>query len=268
MDTNTILGLLALGCALVAAYCFVRMRSESARVDELAHSADQLEAELKTTRSKLEKRIASLTRTSEQDADVRRKLDKAKRRAAKARDEQRHGSDETKQLQSQLRLREADLKSLREELERVAGTVHNDNDKKRIKAQDEELAKLRETITRLTARADKAETAASGNDEASAKTNRELARVRHKLATHEKLYLAIHGELGAKKDRLRSLTEENERLRALKVAIVDPLPDSALPDAETPVDSLSDSALPDAETPVDSHLAIDLEPEASRPTSG
>ncbi len=70
--------------------------------------------------------------------------------------------------------------------------------------------------------------------------------MRQKLSTHEKLYVAIHGELAAKKDRLRGQTEELERLRALKVAVIDPLPESSLPEAETPVES---------------HLSIDLELE-------
>ena len=48
-----------------------------------------LEEELRTTRSQLEKRIASLSKGSDGEADVRRKLQKAKRRAAQARDEQK-----------------------------------------------------------------------------------------------------------------------------------------------------------------------------------
>ena len=45
----------------------------------------------------------------------------------------------------------------------------------------------------------------------------EAERWQAKVRTQDKLYLAIRGELAAKKDRLRAQQEELERLRALRV---------------------------------------------------
>ena len=48
-----------------------------------------------------------------------------------------------------------------------------------------------------------------------------LQRLREKLDTQQQLYVASRGELEAKKDRLRTQTEEVERLRALSVVVRD-----------------------------------------------
>ena len=51
------------------------------------------------------------------------------------------------------------------------------------------------------------------------KTRKDTSRLREKNKTQEQLYVSIRGELQAKKDRLRTQTEELERIRALKVVL-------------------------------------------------
>ena len=48
-----------------------------------------------------------------------------------------------------------------------------------------------------------------------------MARLKKKLSTQELLYVSIRNELAAKKDRLRTQQEEIERLRALRVSLLD-----------------------------------------------
>jgi chromosome segregation ATPase len=47
------------------------------------------------------------------------------------------------------------------------------------------------------------------------------ARMRKRVANQEQLYAALRGELEAKKDRLKTQEEQLERLRALKVSVID-----------------------------------------------
>ncbi len=55
--------------------------------------------------------------------------------------------------------------------------------------------------------------------------------MKRKAAAQEKLYVAIRGELDAKKERLRTQQEELERLRALRLVLADDLADPEAPTA-------------------------------------
>ena len=196
------------------------------------------DAELQATRQQLEKKTAAHRRLSEQEAESRRKLEKARKRASQSRTgakESKNEGDELTLLQGQLRLSQADQARLREELERLA-TAPSAAD--RIKEREVELAKAGEEIAALQGRVEQAGAAAKAAEAKLGEHAEESERLHKKLATQDKLYVSVRSELEAKKDRIRAQTEELERLRAFKVAVIDPVPEAvstiATPEAIDP----------------------------------
>jgi chromosome segregation ATPase len=228
MDALALVGILAAVAAVAAVVSLVRLRREIGRTAALARDVDRLEAELHDARQQLEKRSGAERRRADHERDTRRKLEKAKKRVGQVRAEQQEEVERVRQLEGQLRQREADLKGLREELARASASPLSPE---RIKEREAEIAEAKQALSSLTARAEKAEAAAAAATTAEEKATRmlekEVSRLRHKMATQETLYASIRSELEIKKDRLRAQTEELERLRAYKVAVIDPLPDAA-----------------------------------------
>jgi chromosome segregation ATPase len=74
-------------------------------------------------------------------------------------------------------------------------------------------------IEALQQRAARLETELGGLRGELEKARKDAARLREKNKTQDQLYVSIRGELQAKKDRLRTQTEELERIRALKVVL-------------------------------------------------
>lgn len=233
MDGLGLVWILAGVAAVAAGYALVRLRREMGRAGALARDVERLEAKLHDARQQLEKRAEARRRQSDQERDTRRKLEKAKKRASQVRAEQQEEVERVRQLESQLRQREADLKGLREDLARASASPDSPE---RVQERQAELAKAKQELSNLTARAEKAEAAAAAattaKEEATGKLEKELSRLRRKVATQETLYASIRSELEVKKDRLRAQTEELERLRAYKVAVVDPVSDAV--EDETP----------------------------------
>jgi chromosome segregation ATPase len=225
MDALGLGWILAAVAVLAAAIFLFRLRRESGRAGELARDVDRLEGELHDARQRVEKRSGAERRRSDQERDTRRKLEKAKKRVSQARAEQQEEVERVRQLESQLRLREADVKGLREELARASASPLSPD---RIEEREAERGEMKQALSSLTARAEKAEAAAAAaktaKDEATSGLEKEVARLRRKTATQETLYASIRSELEIKKHRLRAQTEELERLRAYKVAVVDPVP--------------------------------------------
>jgi chromosome segregation ATPase len=228
---------LAAVAVLAAAICLARLRREIARSTASARDVDRLEAELRDASQQREKRADAQRRRADQERDTRRKLEKAKKRINQVRAEQHEEAERVRDLEAQLRRREADLTALREELARASASPLSPE---RIEEREAEVAELKRALSSLTARAEKAETAAeaatAAKQEATRGLEKEVARLRRKVSTQETLYASIRSELEIKKHRLRSQTEEIERLRAYKVAVVDPVPDVA---REESVDSTS-----------------------------
>ena len=228
MDALGLAWILAAVAAVAAVVFLVRLRREIGRTAALARDADRLEAELHDARQQLEKRAGGERRRADQERDTRRKLEKAKKRASQARAEQQEETERVRQLEGRLRLREADLKGLREELARASASPVSPD---RVKEREAEIAEVKQALASLTARAEKAEATAAAataaKEEATRGLEKEVARLRRKTSTQETLYASIRSELDIKKHRLRAQTEELERLRAYKVAVVDPVPDAA-----------------------------------------
>jgi chromosome segregation ATPase len=212
---------------LVALFFFVRSRSESERVTSLARDVDHLEGELRASRAQLEKASAERRRSSEKESEARRKLEKVKKRASKSRDDEKEDLPGTiRRLEGQLRLRSEDLERTKEELARVVAAASSTGpstkemaaEKATQEAVDQLTAAERE-LPELRDRTARAEAAARESAEVAEKSSKESTRYRHKSITQDKLYNSMRLELEAKKDMLRTQTEELERLRAFKVVL-------------------------------------------------
>jgi chromosome segregation ATPase len=266
MENDAVAWVLAGLLALASVFAWLRVRSEASRVASLEQQAEQLEKELRASRGQLEKRAEAQRRQGDQDAELRRKLDKAKKRAAQARDDQKAEADRAKGLERELALRQADLRSLREEMERggagpAAATprpvvVPPKPDPAELARQEAAAAKEKgEEIAALEARVEQAEAAATRSATEAEEHRKRMERLKGKIATQEKLYVSIRSELEAKKDRLRTQTEELERLRAFKVAVVDPLPEVAAPAADAEAAPAPEHEEPPAPVPEAPELA-------------
>lgn len=213
---------LLLGAALIAGATAVgaglawrgeRVRRSAADA-ELAARAEQYETLRRTIDTKAEARRG---RDAEL-ADLRQRLDKAKRRAFQAQEEKAPLEARIAALETELGDRERETKRLRDDVARLEGEVDG-------AARDRE--RLREEAARVTGERDKAARELRVDPEEHRATTHRLAaaeeevrrlgaqlrdlerdamRYRQRERTHRRLYMVIRGELGAAKDRIRTLT--------------------------------------------------------------
>jgi DNA repair exonuclease SbcCD ATPase subunit len=238
---NTALAWIVAGLLAVAGVvALLRARSEAERVASLELQLEALEKELRASRAQKEKKAGAQLRKGDQDAELRRKLDKAKKRAAQAREAEKAEAERVKGLEGELALRQSDLQGLRAELERASAApaparapapvvrpvvVPKKRDPEEVARREAAAAQKKdEDIVAMEARVARAEAAAKSSADETAGHRKQMERLKGKHSTQELLYVSIRSELEAKKDRLRTQIEELERLRALKVALVDPLP--------------------------------------------
>jgi len=227
--TWTILAGIVAGAALVAVGVLVpRLRAAAHEAAAARLDAERLSGELQTARSQLEKAEGKARRAGTELADVRKKLDKSRKRAAQLHGEARPGTPAASGLAAEKALEEArqardaareEAESLGAELSRLraeqvaarrasehADTTESEALERKVAASERELETAREALGKATA---------------------EVDRLKKKIRSQETLYVSIRSELEVKKDRIRAQTEEIERLHALKVALVDPIPPRA-----------------------------------------
>ncbi len=205
----------------------------AARARALADASREVEAlrtELGAARGRVEKRSDADRRRDEELAELRRRLEKTKKRASQARDDERLESSRIHDLEEKLRLAQADARGMRGELQRAEAEVARLREAPRPKApapppppapvpaapeapRDESLVR----------RAEEAEGRALALEEQLVAARVDAERQRRKVAAQDRLYVALRGELGAKKDRLRAQQEELERLRALRLVLAEDL---------------------------------------------
>ncbi len=211
--------------AVLAVALIARLRQLTVEVSEAQIGTDKLEGELRATRDQLERESGKLRRKSDELVDVRKRYDKLRKRkdagdskssgpatgsvtdrdleeARQARDRAR---EEAASLQGELAAaRAAHADALAAERARTPeGAVSPD-----------EAEKLRSESAAALASAKSAKQAA---DDAA----KQVTRLKKRLESQETAYVALRGELEAKKDRLATQAEQIERLQALKVALVD-----------------------------------------------
>jgi uncharacterized membrane-anchored protein YhcB (DUF1043 family) len=238
--------LLATAGLAAGVFFFARARQAQSALKqqrEVALKSNQQLEEVRAARESDAKRISS---HAVEVADLRKRLDKAKRRVAQAapKNVAVGSASVITELESQLeearRLRD-DSRQEAEALSRELSRVRQASSVSAVKVEtpvveDAQLEGLRNQLEEARA----ALTRAKKELEASEKTRLKLKR---KMDTQELLYVSIRSELDAKKDRLRTQQEELERLMALK-AVVLGASDAAGGDVSDESDSSLESEVP------------------------
>jgi chromosome segregation ATPase len=230
-STQLIAWSLAGAAAAAAVVLFGRLRTLAAQSLARARDCERLAAELEAAREQIEKQSAAHRRRGEEMSELHRKLDKLKKRGG---GEHRSGraaapsqvQDLERELELARQARDAareevsgiarELSRLRSEQAEAASPVAAD-DSERLVHSEAQRVQAEAQRARAEARAEQLSADLSA-------AQKQVQRLRAKHDTQEQLYVALRGELDAKKDRLRRQQEQIERLQALKVAVVDPLP--------------------------------------------
>ncbi len=211
--------LLLAAAVATAALLFVRKQALARELADSEQATQRVADELQACRKQLDKAVAKQQRSGEELAQSRRKLEKARKRAGRA------GEDARPATPSHAQSLEAALETARRERNTAqarAATLAQDLAKAGAAIGAAAAAQTRLDDAAIEALQQRVET----TDAAQNQLRKDLAgahanekRLREKLDTQQQLYVAIRGELEAKKDRLRTQNEEVERLRALRVAV-------------------------------------------------
>ncbi len=218
---------LAAVAALAAALFFARSRAEQALSRELTSQLEEVREELAVAGRRLEKQKEDHRRRGEELADLRKRLDKAKRSRGAVRENERAAPGRVAELERTIELQTEDLARARTELEGALGelaVVHAQLKRERDdarKPREEADKAVRELETKLGQAQADVERTAGDLDTA----RHEYGRWRKRAENLDKVYMVLRGEFELAKDRLRAQEAELERLRALKVALVDPVPE-------------------------------------------
>ena len=206
----------AVAIALVG---IVRARTAVREVAEKEGLIARLESNAADDREKLEKSVAKQQRNSESLEQARRKLERSRKRASQqggpsqaattASRAEPDGALET--ARQERNAAQAEVGALAEQLASAKSSLAAASAIKPLLDND--------AIAALEERATAAESAAAALRTELVGARATEGRLREKLDTQQLLYVSIRSELSAKKDRLRTQTEEIERLRALKVAV-------------------------------------------------
>jgi len=215
----------------VAVALGISLRARAAALVAARDEARSLRDELDALRRRIAKKSGSDEKRTNDMNELRRRLDKAKKRAAQAREEQKAGAERIRELEHDIDLRLAELRAARAELSRSEAT---ETPRPRPVAApappapepppaprevETTPAGSDDTTAKLAARVESLEGELAQRTDELAKATLEITRARAKAETQNKLYMAMRGELEAKKDRLRQQREDIERLQALRVAV-------------------------------------------------
>ena len=220
--------LLLAAAVAAAAVLFARARSLAGELTAGEAETQRVTNELQASREQLDKAIAKQQRSSEELAHSRRKLEKARKRAARAGDDARpatasHSLTVETALEAARQERDAahaKATALAEELAKARAAI-DAAARERPQLDAAAIEELQQRSATIGAEQEqlRGERKQLRTELAAAHANEK--RLRDKLDTQQQLYVAIRGELEAKKDRLRTQNEEVERLRALRVAVQD-----------------------------------------------
>lgn len=238
MSPLVIAWVVAGAAAFAALALLLRSRSAAERAAAAEAQSGSARDEARLLRKQLEKRDRQREGRGEETAELRRRLEKAKKRTAQLLEERRQEPVRIAGLEQDLAQKKTELQSALEELASVksklvraaeaprpdpvvvappAPAASPEAEAERRRAA-EQLAELHGSVAELQAQLAKARDAAEQS--------------RSRIKTQDKLYLAMRGELEAKKDRLKRQQEELERLMAMRVALLGeaPEPDPSQPE--------------------------------------
>ncbi len=205
---------------LAAGAGWVAWRGERARRLGLETEFATLRDSIESERSALEQKAADRRERVGEVAELRQRLEKAKRRAFSAQEEKAPLEARVAATQVELRDRDAECKRLRDEVARLEGdTDAARHDVVRLREEASHAVQERDRATRvvridpdehraLSHRADAAEEEVRRLNGQIRDALRDALRYRQRERTHRRLYLVIRGELGAAHDRIRQLRGE------------------------------------------------------------
>lgn len=209
------IALIAGATALGAGFAWRGERVRRGAIEaELAAQAEQQEAHRRATETKAEARRGRETEL----ADLRQRLDKAKRRAFQAQEDKAPLEARIAALETELGDRERETKRLRDDVARLEGEVESAaRDRERFREEATRFAGERDKAARelrvdpeehraTTHRLEAAEEEVRRLGAQLRDVERDAMRYRQRERTHRRLYMVIRGELGAAKDRIRALT--------------------------------------------------------------
>lgn len=226
---NALVFLLVLAAAAIVHFVRLWRRAEAER-----ESLSQAEVAAETERKALEKRLdgeqQARRKQGEELAELRRRNDKAKRRAEKSPEVPLGTAARIRDIEEQLERVQATLRRVEGERDlatRRADAIAFERDQLAKRVEDAG-APDRAQAEASRAAQEKAEGVLAVLREQLAKQGEELAlarqteaRMRKRMDNQEQLYASIRAELDVKKDRIRAQEEQIQRLQALKVAVLD-----------------------------------------------
>jgi len=228
------------GAACVAAFgFFLRLRQLAVEAGEARIAADKLGGELRASREQLERESGKLRRKSDELAELRKRHDKLKKR------KDGHDGGGAKPSSGAASVTEREVEEARQARDRARAEVQT---------LDGELEAVRDALAAATAAPPppppdsisgdeaaklRAEAAKAGDTVQAARkqaddADKMVVRLKKRLDAQELAYVQMRGELEAKKDRLSTQQEQIERLRALKVSLVDEPAGEAPAEADAP----------------------------------
>jgi DNA repair exonuclease SbcCD ATPase subunit len=226
MSASVLAWILVAALLVVAGGLILRLRNVASAGAVRERERGKLAEKLAAAEKRFEERARSQRKRGEEVAELRKKLEKARRRAAQVHGEHRGEVSELRELRTALERSETERKHTQRELDHLRDTpeIRPVVVKPAPPPPPVPAAPPSAELTALRERAEKADSRAGVLEKERVKLREEVERYKRKARAIDDAYRAQRGELEVKKDRLRTQREELERLRALKVTLVDPPP--------------------------------------------
>ena len=209
---------------------YLRSRSAESQLVTVRAAKEKTETDLEDARGRLSKSQDKSRQASEDIQQLRKKLEKVKKRLGSTTSLPSASASRVQQLEEALELSRQERDRLREEVSGLRAELTRLREVARSNVEEAENPQLKSALeaqSAASARIADLESILQKAQARAADAERSVDRLRGKARTQDLLYVSLRSELDAKKDRLRTQQEEIERLRALKVALVDDPPENA-----------------------------------------
>ena len=209
---------------------YLRSRSAESQLVTVRAAKEKTETDLEDARGRLSKSQDKSRQASEDIQQLRKKLEKVKKRLGSTTSLPSASASRVQQLEEALELSRQERDRLREEVSGLRAELTRLREVARSNVEEVENPQLNSALeaqSAASARIADLESILQKAQARAADAERSVDRLRGKARTQDLLYVSLRSELDAKKDRLRTQQEEIERLRALKVALVDDPPENA-----------------------------------------
>ncbi|MCP4004957.1 MAG: hypothetical protein GY725_12250 [bacterium] len=249
--------IVAVAAGTAAVLFLQRFRSEAERVGALEAELGVAREEIAAGRKREQERGDAQKGRAQEIVELRKRVDKLKKRAGQSRAEQDGAGEQVGRIQTELLEERARLRTLNKDLESARAELVAAREKSA--ATDAELQALKaerasrpladdtsiEKLDALRAEAERAQAAEKRAEKAAAKAKRDELRHRKRADNLDKVYMVLRAEHELVCDDLRTQTEKLERLSALKVAVMDPVPEepTQIP-TETPIAGIRPTSSP------------------------